>query len=532
MGGPPSGPFKMPMFRSFVPEWVRPWIYSLIVLTFQMSGGVYSGAMAAWVGETSHMREDFLMCVYCTLGGMAAMFPLLFRMKFRFTNKTLLMSAASVVIVCNLLAPMVTFLPLLWLICFVEGMAKLQGTFECISNIQRWLTPRFDFAQFFPKLNIYILVSMQTSGIVSAYLAYYMHWQMMHLVIVLLMLMDLALLVLLTRHVRIMPKLPLYAVDWLGMMLWVLFFMQCTFVCTYGDYYDWLHSDVIVALIGSSVITLCFSLHRMKGIRHPYIEPETFRYRNFLPLIVLVMVLKIFSSLSKSVEPIYLGAGMHYSSMVTVRLDIWGYAGILLGLAFAYVWVFRWRRNYCQLIAGSLMLMALYMMWMYFVLSGDINIEKLYVPVVLRNAADAIVASSVLGWLQSMMKFQHFFQGLGLLNMVNMHLGGAVGGALCTRAMHYAMHDNILRYSGNYDAVMPCNQVGELLAYMSRFVSDVQLVSIKQIYGISVLMCIVVVLIMLIWDRKYIHTAMHYMPEWRAVGYRLRRTFSAKELRP
>lgn len=33
------------------------------------------------------------------------------------------------------------------------------------------------------------------------------------------------------------------------------------------------------------------------------------------------------------------------------------------------------------------------------------------------------------------------------------------------------------------------------------------------------------------WDRQYIQTAIRYMPEWRTVGYRLRRSFSAKELR-
>lgn len=521
----------MPMFRVFVPEKIRPWIYSFIVLTFQLSGGMYSGAMSAWVGETSHMREDFLMCVYCTLGGMASMFPILFRMKFRFTNKTLLMSAAIVVIICNLLAPKVTFLPLLWLICFIEGMAKLQGTFECISNIQRWLTPTFAFTQFFPKLNIYILICMQLSAVASAYLAYYMHWQMMHLVIVALMLFDLALLAILTRHVRIMRKLPLYAVDWLGMVLWVLFFMQCTFICTYGDFYNWLESDIMVALIASAIITLCLCVHRMKGIRHPYIEPDTFRYRNLFPLLALVAVLKCFTSVSRAVEPVFLGAGLHYSSLTTADLELLSIVGVIIGLAIGYVWMFKWRRNYYQLIAISLIFMSLHLAWMYFLIGDDINLEKLYVPILLRSTSDAIMAATVLVCLQSLMTFPHFFQGLCILNMVNMHFGGALGSAIYTRAMRYLMHDNVLRYAGNYDAVELGNKGQEMVSYMGQFMGDVQLVTIKQLYGGSVMICVAVVLLMLFWDRQYIQTAIRYMPEWRTVGYRLRRSFSAKELR-
>lgn len=117
-----SMPFSMPMFRSFVPGRIRPWIYVFIAVTFQFSGGLYLGTMNRIMGETALMREDILMCLYANLAGMAIYFPLLFRMKFRFTNKTLLCAAAAGVLACNLLAPHITFLPLLWLVCFIEGM--------------------------------------------------------------------------------------------------------------------------------------------------------------------------------------------------------------------------------------------------------------------------------------------------------------------------------------------------------------------------------------------------------------------------
>ena len=91
-------------------------------------------------------------------------------MKFRFTNKTLLSAAAAGVLACNLAAPHVTVLPLLWAICFVEGICKIQGTFECMSNIQLWMTPKRDFTIFFPMLHIVILGSMQVSDLLATHL--------------------------------------------------------------------------------------------------------------------------------------------------------------------------------------------------------------------------------------------------------------------------------------------------------------------------------------------------------------------------
>lgn len=46
MGAPVlNGPFTMPMFRSFVPRKLQPWIYVVFAFMFQMSGGVYLGAL-------------------------------------------------------------------------------------------------------------------------------------------------------------------------------------------------------------------------------------------------------------------------------------------------------------------------------------------------------------------------------------------------------------------------------------------------------------------------------------------------------
>lgn len=105
MGAPVlNGPFTMPMFRDFVPRALQPWIYIFMAATFQLSGGIYLGALNEMIGGMALMREDLMMCLYANLAGMAIYFPILFRMKFRFTNRTLLTAAAAGALVCNLVA--------------------------------------------------------------------------------------------------------------------------------------------------------------------------------------------------------------------------------------------------------------------------------------------------------------------------------------------------------------------------------------------------------------------------------------------
>ena len=188
-GGPPMT-FAMPMYHDFVPKWIRPWIYVVLAFCFQLSNGMYLGAMNNIVGEWGIMREDVQMCLYATLIGMALYFPVLFRMKFRFSNKLLLMMSAAVIVVCNILATFRMPLPLLWALCVVCGMAKIQGTFECMSNIQLWMTPKRDFGVFFPILHIILLSSIEVAGYLAAWFAFDMHWTYMHWLVMALMLVD------------------------------------------------------------------------------------------------------------------------------------------------------------------------------------------------------------------------------------------------------------------------------------------------------------------------------------------------------
>ena len=147
MGAPVlNGPFTMPMFRNFVPRKLQPWLYIFIAVTFQLSGGLYMANLSHMVGETSLMREDLQMCLYCNLAGMAVYFPLLFRMKFRFTNKTLLTAASLGVIVCNLIAPYTTFLPLLFLLYDAPVRRELK-------LMPSWRSLRKEAAMMFGKNN-------------------------------------------------------------------------------------------------------------------------------------------------------------------------------------------------------------------------------------------------------------------------------------------------------------------------------------------------------------------------------------------
>ena len=216
-----QGPFRVPSFNGFIPRRLQPWIYLLFAFTFLMSGGIYGGAMSQVMGEYSLMREDVLMIIMFNVVGVAMPFPFLFKMKFHFTNRQLLLNAALVVAACNFLIMWTDSVPLMCILAYIAGFFKLCGTFECMSTIQLWMTSKRDFTIFFPLLYCIVLGNMFLSPWITEHLIYiYQDWRIINWAMTGALLLVAHIVYVTTHDFRFMKPLPFISLDYLGCILW------------------------------------------------------------------------------------------------------------------------------------------------------------------------------------------------------------------------------------------------------------------------------------------------------------------------
>ena len=509
----------MPMFRAFVPKWVRPWIYVVQAFCFQFSSGLYMGAMNNMIGENAWMREDVLMCLYATLIGMALYFPLLFRMKFHFTNKLLLCVSAAVIIACNLVALLPLPRPVLWAICVVCGMAKIQGTFENMSNIQLWMTPKRDFGVFFPILHIILLTSIEVSAFLAAEFAFLHHWSLMHWFVCGLMLLVLCVQVLLTKPFHAMPQIvPLKGIDWLGLRLWTALCLQVTYILNYGDWLYWWHSPQIRLLCGTSLLTLAVCLQRMWYHPQPYFEPAMWGYRHVVPIILLIGVVEMLFSCEHVLEMVYYEEVMHYADHIYERLNQWSLPGIWAGCLFSLGWLRLMRWNAYKLIAVGLAVFSLYAAGFYFLADSSLNSEALRLPLVFRGFSYAVLSIALMWCLHEIMSFQHFFQALSIFNILHMFVGGLAGAALHARGLNYYVADGFARYSGYLDEVRGLQTPVDFARYMEQMVENLLAQSVKILFGWTLYAALFFALLMLLWDIPGVRRRVKHMQTWPRVG--------------
>lgn len=527
-GPPPNTGFSMPMMKDWVPRRIQPWIYVLTAFCFQFGGGIYLGAQDGIRGATNLMIEDVLYLLYATLAGMAVYFPMLFRMKFRFTNKQLLCGSAIVLAVCNLLTMHCQSMPVLLVLCFIAGMAKLQGTFECMSNIQLWITPRRDFAVFFPVLHIVLLTAIEGSGWLAAWFGHHFTWQMMHVFTV-----GTMSFVLLTQAVFCRPfcpmpqRLSLKGMDFQGALLISALMLVVSYIVLYGDHFMWFDSLHMRILLGVAIVLSGLVLYRLRNYRYPYVELSLFTRRNVVPILIVTILAELAFGAEHTMEEILYSQVIRLEELTKESQYMWALPGMYLGILLDLYWLKVRKWKVWKLFGIAFISIALYGMLMYFTLDINVNIEQYRLAIFLRGFSYAIMAPTLMWALdESVPTLEQFFMGLFVFNILHMYLAGATGYGIYTTIFSHFMNDSMVSYGQNLSLTHLDMAHFNFSEYVGQnFMPSMILVAMKQVYGYVVWFTLALSAIFLLCDIPAVRTNIRKVPRWPvyAIEYLARR---------
>ncbi len=517
-GGPsPNMGFSMSMMKGWVPRRIQPWLYVLTAFCFQFSGGVYLGALDSIRGTTNFMIEDTLFLLYATLAGMAVYFPMLFRMKFRFTNRQLLCCSAIVLGLCNALTMHCQSIPILTVVCFIAGMAKIQGTFECMSNIQLWITPRRDFAVFFPVLHIILLTALEGSGWLAAWFGHHFTWQMMHVFTIGTMLIVLLTQVIFCRPFCPMPqRLPLKGIDFQGALLICGLMLVVSYIVVYGDHFMWLDTFRIRLLVGVAIVLFGIVLYRLHYYRYPYVELSLFTRRNVVPILIVTFFAELAFGAEHTMEEILYCEVIRLEELTKEAQYMWVLPGMYVGILFDLYWLKVRKWKLWKLFGIAFISIAFYGMLMYFILDMNVNIEQYRLAIFLRGFAYAILSPALMWALdESVPSLEQFFMGLFVFNILHMYLAGAAGYGIYTTIFSHFMNDNIVNYGQQLTLTHLDMAHFDFGGYVGNdFLHSMMMVTIKQVYGYVIWFALAFAALFLLCDIPTVRTNIRKVPRW------------------
>ncbi|MBQ8746048.1 MAG: hypothetical protein IJZ05_06815 [Rikenellaceae bacterium] len=478
----PNQPFSIPQIR-FIPEKVKPWLLILFIIVFNCTGGVYLAAVSDMVGSTQLLQEDIMMAGYASLVGMALFFAIMFRMKWAVRPKTALGSCILVLIVANLICMHTSSVPLLVGVCLVSGFFRMWAIYECNSTIQLWITPKRDMSIWFCYIYLMVNGTIQLTGIAALSLSVWASWHYMYWLIIGALLVMYLIVIICYKGIRIMPRLPLLGIDWVGMLLWATTAMSILFVCVYGEHYDWWQSEHIWFATVLAVVTFGMNWWRSTYLRHPYIGFNIFKFPLVLTCVAVILVMDLLLAPSHIFEHALMESVLGYDHLNTLTLNWVSIIGVVIGIVFTWQTFARRKWSYQRMLVIAFSCFAVYLAYFYFRIDYNIPKEALYLPVILRSAGYVMVAVMMLT-ANARLPFPYtFLHGLSFQNMFSAALAAPIGNAIVGRVLKMVMARNSMLLSERMDNVglstshAPFGELYGMVQVQSL------LESMKEIYG-------------------------------------------------
>lgn len=442
-------------FKEFVPRPVRSTLFVLFALVFQFSNTAYLSLTGTIMGSSQMLKEDLNFFYQMTMVGICFVFPLLFRLKLRFTSQQIIIGSSIVVMTMMYIALNTDSIIILALASFILGAAKMLGTFETLVSLQLIITPNKDYGVFFSVALGIVLLSGQVSGTWAIGLNYDYGWTAIYKIMIAGHTVMILLSQLLLRPVRVVKKLPLYGIDWLGYLLWCCLFTSLTYLFSYGQVLDWFHSLPIQLSAWLSLIFGMLVLLRMFKARRPYIRAQVFSIKTVNIAILIILLLQPFLSASGSVLGPFTAGVLHLDDLNTGNLNWWIAGGIITGAIFSYYWFLKINGPFKVFFIMAFVALTSYYILLYFALSSYADSSVLSVPYFLRGFGNMLVFAGTGKYITKEIGFDIFTQVLSYLAMARNALGSLIPSALIGYVEYWRAQDYHQRLAGMIDYLHP-----------------------------------------------------------------------------
>jgi len=177
-----------------------------------------------------------------------------------------------------------------------------------------------------------------------------------------------------------------------------------------------------------------------------------------------------------------------------------------LGCLFTLWWMKGLKYSYTSLLTIGFVALLGYQVMMYFYISPQLNVARLYFPTVLRTFGYAIYFTALTIYLEELMPFQHFFMGLTISGFARNGMAEAICVGLFSYGVRYHVADNMVR-------TMPYEPLQSAM------------VSIKQLFGYTCIGGCLFLVLLLACNFKPVRSTLKKMPYWNVLGREAKKHF-------
>lgn len=380
---------KIPVFKSWVSEWLAISVILAILITSLFNFAFYSSLVAA-MGFYGVQATDVQYGMVVIYGSTVAFLALDFRIVKYFVPRKYLLIALTVNAICSAICFHFKDWTLFVICQFFQGITcalmsgiVLQLIFPRLQSVRARVIA---YSLLYGSIQIAVPFYSIYTSIVTHFFDF--NWLFYGLNIILIIL-TFFLVLTMNSQARFTKKIPLYRVDWIGYLFYVSFILILGYILVYGRQLGWFDSSLIILLILSNlVIFILFVIRELKRKR-PLINLHIFKEKNFVIGLLLLFTFYIFKG----------STGLAYGYLEVIlgndplnSIPIW--ITVILGTALATFVTSRFILmgfNLTRIIIVGFSLMALYYVYMILFVSVQGETIDFVLPMFIYGIATGVL---------------------------------------------------------------------------------------------------------------------------------------------
>lgn len=377
------------LFYKWVPVWLKLLVLLLFFFVILTANAVYLGNATDMYSGLGVYPEPFTEAYNAVYIGMGLGLMLEFRLKQRFSNKTLLLWGFSMMVLFNFVN-MLTDNPVLFVLsCFILGLTKIAALVEVyIIWLVVW-SKKLDTTRMYPFVYLVALGGTYFLTWFTAWLTNSYNWRHAYIFILILLGACLLLALLLVENHPLRHKLPLYQMDWLGALLLASFLLLLNYIAVYGKSEDWWESEKIQAATCLLPVTFFGFIARELKVKRPFLPfAILLKKQSFLKGLFFFLLLGIF--LPSSIQGTFTAGVLNFESISNNRLNLYLIPGVAAGAVLSWLWYY-YKQNTEGLLFIGLAAFVVYYYILYTNLANGLGLEDFWSMSLLKGFGTVIM---------------------------------------------------------------------------------------------------------------------------------------------
>jgi DHA2 family multidrug resistance protein len=489
------------LFYKWVPVYLRLPVMLIMFFSTLVCNGVFSGNITDMYSSHGNYMEPYTAAYNAMYIGMGIGVMIYYRIKLRFAAKSLLLFGLSMMLLMNIICATSENTTLVIVACLVLGMTKIAAMMELYLMWLLIWSKNFDTSKLYPFVYFLALSGLYFMTWLTTRLAYIYNWHYAYIVVFVLLLICILFTLIFVEYHPVKKKLPLYQMDWIGVVLLIINLLLFNYVVVYGKVEDWFSSPKIVAAIFGTAISLLLFIRRELIFKRPVFNFDFFRLPNFRMGLLYFVLMGIF--IPSTFQSAFTASILHYEAYRNTELTLYMIPGVLLGAIFCYYWYDKKHDGEILVMLGFVM-MVVYHIILYKSFGNTFTINDFWIPSLIKGLAMSLLYIAVGLYIAKNFKLKDVLSVSGMAIVVRSFLGSGSFAAIFSYFLYSQRIRHLNYLAGLTDSNNNLPHQPEIAANLyQRLQAQAILSASKEFSGYIIISGIIIVFALLL---KYIVT--------------------------